>query len=169
MKRNYPWVLGSMPENGRNLLKWPEKFQSEQPHIAGNILAQHLGRDRRGLVRHQAGRNWGRRRNCKVHDLVGAQDMRRSDACPCRANVQGLGQFDELDTRTIRATQEYGYLQWYPGRLSTLQLLQLRTFLKTLGFHSAAPSTSELVRIRADLMPEFRDRFAYITHFDCVT
>ena len=111
MERIYPLIRRALPENGRNLLKWPEKFQSEQPHIAGYILSQHFGRYRWSFIGHKAGRYRGRCRNRKVYDLVGTQRLRRSDACPYRAYVQGFGQFDEFHTRTIRPPQEYRYLQ----------------------------------------------------------
>ncbi len=42
------------PENGTNLLKWLEKFQSEKPHVPNNMLPQYLGRYGGGFVRNEA-------------------------------------------------------------------------------------------------------------------
>jgi hypothetical protein len=47
-------ATGGEPRNGINLLKRSEKFQSEQPHISGDVLAQYFRRDRRGFGRHEA-------------------------------------------------------------------------------------------------------------------
>ncbi len=51
--KNTPRIRGK-PGNGINLLKWPEKFQSEEAHVPCRFLAADLGRNRRRLVWYKA-------------------------------------------------------------------------------------------------------------------
>jgi hypothetical protein len=146
MVRNYPNGPCRPTGSGRNLLKWPEKFQPEQTHVSSSFLAEHLGCDWGRLVGHQARGRGGGCWNRQINDLVSSQNVRRSDAGTCGTDVQGLGELNELHTGSIGAAQENRDLQSYPGGSAALQLIQLWTFLETFRFHSVHPSTDELVR-----------------------
>jgi hypothetical protein len=146
MERNYPNGLCRPTGSGRNLLKWPEKFQPEQAQVSGRFLAEDPSGDRGRFVGHQARGGRGGCRNREIHDLVRPENVGGSNTGAGGTDVQGLGEFDELDTGSIGAAQEYGDLQPYPGGSAALQLIQLLTFLETFRLHSAHRSTDELVR-----------------------
>ncbi len=63
--------IRTKPGKSINLLKWPEKFQSEQAHVPGCLLPADLGRNRGRLVRHQARRGRGGRRYGQMDNLIG--------------------------------------------------------------------------------------------------
>ena len=74
-----PWHRIRRPGNGRNLLKWPEKFQPEETHIPRNLLPEDPGGDGRGFVGHQAGRSGRRRGHGQVDRLIRAQQVSRGN------------------------------------------------------------------------------------------
>jgi hypothetical protein len=78
-------------ENGINLLKRPEEFQSKQPGIANDLLPQYFGRDRRRFVGYEArgGRRGGR--YGQLHHLIHPQEVTGRDACPERTDIERLG------------------------------------------------------------------------------
>jgi hypothetical protein len=121
-------VLGS----GINLLKRPNEFQSKQAGVANDLLAQHFGRNRRRFIWYQAGRGRRRRRHGELNKLVYAQRVSRRDTSTKRADIQRLGELNELNSRRIRSPQENWHLQPDPRRSALLAILQLRTFLDVL-------------------------------------
>lgn len=88
-----------------------EKRQPEKAHITGQVLAENLSRNRGSLARHEAGRGGGGSGNRKINDLIRAKEVGGRDASPRSADVQGLGEFDELGARRVRSPHKNGNLQ----------------------------------------------------------
>ena len=53
-----------------------------------------------------------------MHNLIGADDMRRRNTGPSGADIEGLGELDELGAGHIPPPQEDGHLQADPRRAS---------------------------------------------------
>jgi len=101
--KNTPEIR-AQPEKGINLLKWPEKFQSEEAHVPGCFLPADLGCDRGRLFWYEARRRRGGGRYSQMDNLIGLENVRRSNTGARSPNIQCLGEFNELDARRIRST-----------------------------------------------------------------
>jgi hypothetical protein len=84
-------------ENGINLLKWSEKFQSKQAHIARRFLATDARRNGRGFVGHQARRTGRRSGYGEMNNLFGLQNVRGRDTSAGSTNIERFRQLYEFD------------------------------------------------------------------------
>ncbi len=74
-----------------------------------------------------------------MDNLIELKNVGRCNTSPSGPNVERFREFDELDARRIRSTQEDRDLQAYSRGLTPLHVIQVLTFLQTVDFHSAAP------------------------------
>jgi hypothetical protein len=145
--QNYPDATsagGFWPGDSLNRAK---KLQAKQAHFSGRVLAQYFCDNRRSLTGDKAGRGRRWSRNRQMHDLIGSHDVRRSNTCTCRANIESLGEFDEFYAGRIRATDEHRHLQANAGRAPSRGRFPALLFLKNLSLHKVSLGTKELVRI----------------------
>ena len=82
------------------------ELQPEKAEIAGRLLAKHASRNGGSLVGNQTGRRRRRGRNRQLNNLFCLKDMRGSNAGTCGADIEGLGQFNEVRAQCICATEE---------------------------------------------------------------
>jgi hypothetical protein len=125
-------------QEGRSLLKWPEKFQSEKPHVPGGILAQYLCGDGRGFTGEDARRGWRGSGNSQVNNSVGPQNMYRGDTGASCADIERLGQFDEFHARGIGSAQKDRHLKLDTGRATLMRWIHALPFFKDLRFQALA-------------------------------
>ena len=113
---------GTRPGTARNcqgLLERTKEFQAKEAHLARRVLSQDLRYDRRSFARNKTGRGgrWGG--NGQVNSLVGPKNVRRGNAGAGGADIEGLGQLDELGTRDIGSSEKNGHLQADAWRTSS--------------------------------------------------
>ena len=88
-----------------------EKGKAKQAHIPGGILADDLRCDGRGLTGYEAGRGRRRSWDSEIDNLIGAQNVGRSDTSTDGADIEGFGEFNEFGARSIRPANENGNLK----------------------------------------------------------
>jgi len=82
-----------------------------------------------------------------MNHLTGPEQVAGSDACTGRADIERLGQLNELRAREVHSPQEYRHLEANAWCLPPLGGVQLLTSLCSACFQRAPPvGTSELVR-----------------------
>jgi len=82
-----------------------------------------------------------------MNNLIGPDDMRRRNTGPGGADIEGLGEFDELGARDVSATNENGNLQTNAGRAPGSGRSDALPFLKNVNLHEISLGTKDLVRI----------------------
>jgi hypothetical protein len=132
--RNVITLLRNSCPTSINLLKWPEKFQSEQTDIAQIVLPEHLGSDGRSFAWNHAGRGRRRGRDGKMYDLVRPKNMCARNTRARGADVQRFCELNEVDTRRVRTANENRHLKPDPLRAAALCILQALSFLDGLSF-----------------------------------
>ena len=118
-----------------SLLQRAQKLQPKKAKVAGSVLAKDAGCDRRSLRGDGARGSRGRSRNGEVNDLIWSKDVGRGNTGARGANVERLGQFDELGARGVRASHENGNLELDPRRATGWKMIQALPYLRSLGFH----------------------------------
>ena len=88
----------------------PKEFDSKNANIADNLFPEDAGRDGRSLAGNQARRGGRGSGDREMYDLLGAQDVSGGDTGTGGTNVQGFGEFDELDTGGVGAANKNGHL-----------------------------------------------------------
>jgi len=94
-----------------DLVKRPEEFQSKETHFPSRLLTQNLGHDGGRLARDQAG---GSRRgggNGEMNRLIRPENVRGGNTSAGGADIEGLGELNELSAGDICPPQEDRHLQ----------------------------------------------------------
>jgi hypothetical protein len=73
--------------------------------------------------------------NGQLNNLFHLKEMRGGDACARRADIKGLGQFNEFDTQSICAPKEHRYLDTDAGILALLSECHRVLRLEKLARH----------------------------------
>ena len=100
------------------LLKRAEEFQAKEAHFSSGFLAQDLSYDWWGFARNQTGGGGRRGGDGQMNCLVWPENMRGGNTSPNGADIEGLGEFDELDARDIGSPKEHRHLQANAWRAS---------------------------------------------------
>jgi len=82
------------------------KFQTEEPEIAGGFLAKNTSRNGRSFVGNEARGGRRGRWDCQLNKLFRLKEMRGGNASACGAYVQGLSEFDKLHAHSVRTPQK---------------------------------------------------------------
>jgi hypothetical protein len=114
-----PMRAEGVARNCRDLLKRAEEFQSEEAHFAGRLLPQDLGHDRWSLARNKAGGGRPRGGDRQMHGLIRPENVGGGNAGALGADIESLGEFDELSARHIGSSKEDGNLQADAWRASS--------------------------------------------------
>jgi hypothetical protein len=102
----------------RKLLKWAKELKSKKAHLAGRLLAEHLGDNGRGLAGNEAGGGWSRSWNGEMDSLIGAQDVGGGNTRTSSTNIESFCELDEFSTRDIGPAQEDRHLETNSRRAS---------------------------------------------------
>ena len=81
-----------------------------------------------------------------MNDLTGPEQVAGGDARTGRADIERLGQLDELGAGEVHSSQEHRHLEANAGCLPPLGRVQLLTSLYCVCFQGAPVGTSDLVR-----------------------
>ena len=94
------------------------ELQTEQAEIPSRLLAKDASGNGRCFVGNQPcrGRRW--RWNGQLNNLFCLKDMRGCNAGAGRADIQGLGELNKVNTQSVGATKENGDLNADTGVLS---------------------------------------------------
>lgn len=136
------------------LVQGAEKYESKKAHFTGRVLAKNPSRNGRSFTWQKAGRGGQRHREGEEDDLIRAQDVGRSDIGTGGADIQGLGEIDELGSGGVCPTDKNRNLQANARRKPCWRKGHARFFFESIKFHWGSLSTKGLVRLLASWMPE---------------
>jgi hypothetical protein len=94
------------------------ELQTEQAEIPGRLLTKDASGNWRCFVGHQPCRGGRWRRNGQLNNLLRLKDMRGRNAGAGRADIQGLGELNKVNTESVGATKENRDLNADTGVLS---------------------------------------------------